>query len=114
MSKDENNFFQLEGESDWQEVAPGIQRKLFGYNENLMLVKVRFDKGAVGTLHHHIHSQASYVESGKFELTIGGEKKILGKGDGYFVPPNLEHGCVCLEEGMLIDVFNPAREDFIQ
>jgi len=108
-----NHLFQIDSGSGWQDAGPGIRRQVFGYNDNLMLVKVRFEKGAVGTLHHHVHSQASYVESGKFELTIGEEKKILQKGDGYFVPPNLEHGCICLEEGMLIDVFNPAREDFI-
>ena len=112
-SKHDNILFQLNGEVEWQDVSPGIKRQIFGYNDKLMLVKVRFEKGAIGTLHHHIHSQASYVESGKFELTIGGEKKILQTGDGYFVPPNIEHGCICLEEGILIDVFNPAREDFI-
>ena len=108
-----NNSFQISSDLEWQDAGAGIMRQVFGYNDNLMLVKVRFEKGAVGTLHRHIHSQASYVESGKFELTIGGEKKVLQKGDGYFVPPNVEHGCVCLEEGVLIDVFNPVREDLI-
>jgi quercetin dioxygenase-like cupin family protein len=105
--------FQISEEVEWQDAAPGIQRQVFGYNESLMLVKVRFEGGAIGTMHQHPHSQASYVESGRFELTIGEEKKILSKGNGYFVPPNVPHGCTCLEAGILIDVFNPLREDFI-
>ena len=37
-----------------------------------MVVKVKFEKGAVGAVHHHVHSQVTYVESGKFEFTING------------------------------------------
>ena len=35
-------------------------------------------------------------------------------GEGYFVAPNLAHGCVCLEAGVLIDTFSPMREDFLK
>ena len=35
-------------------------------------------------------------------------------GDGYYVAPNLPHGCVCLEAGVLIDTFTPMREDFLK
>jgi hypothetical protein len=31
------------------------------YNDTLMLVKVDFEKGAIGTRHHHPHLQISYV-----------------------------------------------------
>ena len=36
-------------------------------NESMMIVKVGFDQHAIGTLHHHPHTQASYVSKGKFE-----------------------------------------------
>ena len=71
-------------------------------------------KGAVGTMHEHYHSQATYVASGKFELTIGEEKRILEAGDGYYVAPDVLHGCVCLEAGILIDTFSPMRADFLK
>jgi len=35
-----------------------------GYDGQLMMVKVEFEKGAVGTLHEHYHSQATYVADG--------------------------------------------------
>jgi quercetin dioxygenase-like cupin family protein len=78
-----------------------------------MLVKAKFEAGAVGTLHEHYHSQVTYVESGVFEMTIGEEKRTIRKGDGYYVPPHVTHGCVCREPGVLIDVFSPHREDFL-
>ena len=59
------------------------------------------------------HSQATYVVSGKFELTIGDKKEILSAGDGYYVAPDELHGCVCLEAGILIDTFSPVRADFL-
>lgn len=40
-----------------------------------MLVKAKFEKNAVGTLHQHHHSKVTYVESGVFEITIGEEKR---------------------------------------
>ena len=91
----------------------GVVRQIMGYDGQLMIVKVKFAKGAVGAQHKHYHSQATYVASGKFELNIGGEVKVLGAGDGYYVAPDQLHGCVCLEEGILIDTFSPHRADFI-
>lgn len=77
-----------------------------------MVVKVKFEKGAVGYVHDHFHSQGTYVASGKFRITINERIEILKQGDGFFVPPNAKHGAKCLEAGMLIDVFSPVREDF--
>ena len=97
----------------WENPAPGVRRQIMAYDGQLMMVKVSFDKGAVGSMHEHYHSQATYVASGKFELTIDGEKRILKAGDGYYVAPDELHGCVCLEPGILIDTFSPVRADFL-
>jgi quercetin dioxygenase-like cupin family protein len=78
-----------------------------------MMVKVKFEKGAVGTPHTHYHSQGTYVACGKFEVTIGGEQRVLQTGDGYYVSPDEIHGCVCLKAGVLIDTFSPMRQDFL-
>lgn len=102
------------GESTpWEEVGPGLKRQMMGYDGKIMLVKVLFDTGAVGQLHKHYHSQVTYVESGEFEMTIGEEVKTIKGGDSYYIPPHVMHGCVCTKPGILIDVFSPAREDFL-
>jgi quercetin dioxygenase-like cupin family protein len=100
-------------ETPWEEVGPGLKRQMMGYDGKIMLVKVQFEVGAVGQLHKHYHSQVTYVESGEFEMTIGDEKKIIKGGDSYYIPPHVMHGCVCTKPGVLIDVFSPAREDFL-
>jgi quercetin dioxygenase-like cupin family protein len=105
--------FQIATKIPWEDLGNGIQRQLFGYDETIMMVKVKFKKGAVGDVHSHPHAQVSYVESGAFEMTIGDDKKVIKTGDGFYVHPNILHGTVCLEPGILIDVFSPQREDFL-
>ncbi len=97
----------------WEITGPGVKRKIMAWDEKLMVVKVQFEKGAIGNLHKHPHSQITHVESGSFEVEIGKEKKILTSGDAFYIPTNSMHGAVCLEAGVLIDVFSPMREDFI-
>ncbi|MFI3323114.1 MAG: cupin domain-containing protein [Rikenellaceae bacterium] len=106
--------FLLESELKWENPGPGITRQIMGYDGQIMLVKVLFEKGAIGTVHEHFHSQSTYVVSGKFETMINGEKKILQAGDGFYIEPDAPHGAVCLEPGILIDVFSPMREDFLK
>lgn len=100
-------------EIKWEQLGDGVERKILGYDDQLMMVLVRFEKGAVGSLHHHVHRQVSYVASGEFEVTINGNKKILKQGDSFFVTPDLVHGVVALQQGSLVDIFTPAREDFL-
>jgi quercetin dioxygenase-like cupin family protein len=100
-------------EIPWEEVGHGLRRKIMSYDENLMLVKAEFQKDAIGTVHQHYHSQITYVESGVFEVEINGQKKVLQAGDVFYVQPHAPHGAVCLEAGVLIDVFSPMREDFV-
>ena len=112
--KQKSDTFLVASDIEWDYVGDGVVRQIMGYDENLMTVKVKCTKGAIGPLHHHPHTQTTYVASGCFEVTIGQEKKVLRAGDGYYVAPNLEHGCVCLEAGVLIDTFTPMREDFLK
>lgn len=108
-----SQYFQREEEIIWEHADEGIQRQIFGYDDRVMMVKVKFEKDAVGTVHQHPHTQVSYVESGVFEITINEEPQVLRKGDGFYVPPNTLHGARCLEAGVLIDVFSPHRADFL-
>jgi quercetin dioxygenase-like cupin family protein len=105
--------FVKSAEIELQEVAPGVKRKILSYDKNLMMVRVEFEKDAIGSLHQHPHIQMTNVESGSFEVEIDGVKNILNAGDVFYVHSNLIHGVVCLEKGVLIDVFNPMREDFV-
>jgi quercetin dioxygenase-like cupin family protein len=113
METKSNSPFIEDDSLEWEKVDEFISRKIMGYDDKLMTVKVAFKKGGVGALHHHHHSQTSYVASGSFEITIGGETRVLKEGDVYYVPSNISHGAVALEDGVLIDSFSPMRADFL-
>jgi len=111
--KNQSEIFIKTEPIEWEQVAPGMKRKFMGFDDEIMMVKVHFDKGGIGARHEHKHSQTTYVVSGKFEVTVGDKTEILNGGDGFYIPPHIEHGALCLEEGILIDVFSPVREDFL-
>ncbi|MEE3493470.1 MAG: cupin domain-containing protein, partial [Ruminococcus sp.] len=49
----------------------GVIRRVLAYSDDVMVVENVFEKGAVGALHSHPHTQITYVKSGKFAFTIG-------------------------------------------
>lgn len=106
--------FMFEAQTPWEQTSDkGVVRQIMGYNGTMMMVKVKFEKGAEGAAHAHYHTQVTYVASGKFEFTIGGETKVVSAGDALYMEPDVKHGCKCLEAGVLIDCFSPMRETFL-
>lgn len=113
IMKQESANFQFENGIKWQDLGGGVRRQIMGYNDNIMMVKVMFETGAIGAPHVHPHSQVTYVASGVFKFMTDGETQIVRAGDGVYMKPDVMHGCECLEAGILIDTFNPLREDFL-
>ncbi|KJF71574.1 cupin domain-containing protein [Agrobacterium arsenijevicii] len=91
----------------------GVERTVLSEAPELMVVSFRFITGAEGRLHSHPHVQSTYVASGRFRFYRDDEAYDLEKGDSLIIPGDVEHGCICLEEGELIDCFTPRRDDFL-
>ena len=109
--KDEQWVFykDIEGVS----ASPGVVRKVLAYCDTLMCVENCFETGAVGAMHSHPHTQITYVAEGRFSFTIGDEVREVSRGDTLCKQNGVKHGCTCLEKGILVDFFNPMREDFV-
>ncbi len=105
--------FLLDESQKWEVVGKGVKRKIMGYDDKIMLVKVFFDEGAIGYEHEHYHSQVTYCIDGEWEFTIDGVTQTVKDGDSVYIPPNVLHGAKCIKSGILIDVFSPIREDFM-
>ena len=112
--KTKSKKFLLETETQWEPLGDGVRRQILGYDGQLMMVKVEFEKGAVGKTHAHYHSQTTYVASGVFEFYINGETQVVKVGDGMYMEPDAPHGVTCIEAGVLIDIFSPMRQDFLK
>ena len=107
-------MFTFYNETEKIELGGGVSRRILAHDSAMMAVEVSFDEGAVGTIHSHPHVQISYVLEGEFEATVGGETKIIKKGDTYYTAPDVLHGVKCLSAGKLLDIFTPEREDFLK
>jgi len=94
-------------------MAPGVSRRVLSHTSELMLVEVTFASGAVVPAHSHPHQQISYIKSGRFSFTNNGEEVVADPSDSLVFPSNVEHGVTCLENGVVLDCFTPAREDFL-
>lgn len=94
--------------------APGVTRRVLAERPEVMLVSFGFaHPGAEGALHSHPHVQATFVRAGRFRFRLGARSFEVGPGDSFVVPSGVEHGCLCLEPGELIDTFVPRRDDFL-
>lgn len=111
--KTHSEVFMFEKDLPWEPAGENVTRQVLGYDGQVTMVKVKFEKGSVGTPHTHYHTQVTYVVSGKFEFTVDGKTKIVSAGDAIYMEPDVLHGCVCLEAGVLIDCFTPMRADYI-
>ena len=94
--------------------GPGIERQMV-VGENLMICRFRFAPLLVTPEHTHPHEQMSMVVSGRVRFFIEGAERIALPGDVLHFPPNCLHGATIMdEEVVLIDIFTPVREDFLE
>jgi len=93
----------------------GAQRRVLSYGGRLMLVHFTFDAGITSLKHSHPHEQVGYVVSGEIDFIMEGCEPVrLHAGGSYYVPPNIKHNIVTYAPTVLIDVFTPRRDDFMQ
>ena len=93
---------------------PGLTRRILAYNDKLLLVEHRMDKGWVGSVHSHPHEQIVYVIRGHLKVTCGEKRFEVRAGDSFLVHGGAEHGASAVEESVVVDVFTPCREDYVE
>ncbi len=97
-----------------KELAPGVEARL-AWGENIMLSFVELGPGGLVPPHSHPHEQGGLCLEGAMEFTIGGETRIIRKGQGWMIPGGVVHAVRALESGCLaLDIFSPPREDYKQ
>ena len=92
---------------------PGMQRRILAHNERLMLVEHHMEPGWVGTRHAHPHDQLVYVLAGRLEFCCGEDRFEVAAGDSFVVRGGMEHEARAHEASVVLDVFTPVREDYL-
>ena len=97
-----------------EKIAEGIERQML-IGQNIMMCRLKFDPFVVTAAHSHPHEQMTLVARGKAKFIIGTDERIVSAGDVLHFPSNSWHGATMLdEEVVLIDIFSPIREDFLE
>ena len=94
------------------EALKGIFRRTLVYDENLMLCHFFLKKGSEVPMHTHKEYQIGYDIRGKVKFKTESEEFIATEGESYLFNSNIKHGAILLEDSEIIDIFNPAREDY--
>jgi quercetin dioxygenase-like cupin family protein len=97
-----------------ERVADGIERQMV-VGGKLMICRLKIQPRVVTPVHTHEHEQVTMVERGRVLYIIDGVERVCAPGDVLLFPPHLPHGATMLdEEVVLVDIFTPRREDFLQ
>ncbi len=90
----------------------GIYRRTLVYDNNLMLCHFTLKENAEIPIHSHKEHQIGYIIKGKLKFLTENREFVAKEGDSYIFDSNEKHGAIILEDSEVIDVFNPAREDY--
>ena len=63
--------------------------------------------------HAHPYEQTGYLVKGHIVLRIGEMEFDTTPGDSWCIPMNVTHGARILEDATAIEVFSPARSDYL-
>jgi len=97
----------------YTQVQPGVRLKTLTYGKRTLFTEFRLTKGKVLPKHSHPHEQTGYLVSGAIRLTIGAETFDVKPGDCWCIEGNVEHGAEILADSVAIEVFSPARSDYL-
>lgn len=85
------------------------------HGEHLTLAVVELDADMDLPEHHHPNEQLGLVLQGSVELRVGGETRTLGPGETWrFAPDDPHAGRAGPEGAVIVDVFSPPREDWLE
>lgn len=109
----EGSFFKWD-DQDPIEILPGLLfQPILG--DRLMANFVSFEPNVVAPVHWHDEEQMSIVIHGEFEFEVGGQKKIVKRGEAVLIPPNVPHGARTYDSKCLeLDIFNPPRHGLLE
>ena len=104
--------FYYYSEANEAEPVPGVRRRMISCGDQAQIIEFCLPKGTVFPLHSHPAEQTSFVSRGRLRVVVGEEESILCSGDGYSVPPGVEHETMAMEDCVIVDVFSPPREEY--
>jgi quercetin dioxygenase-like cupin family protein len=105
------SYFHQLGKLEARELLPGFRARLI-HTDRLTVAHFEVLAGSILPEHQHPHEQVTNLISGRFEMTVNGQTTIAEAGTVITIPPHAVHSGRALTDCQIIDVFQPAREDY--
>ena len=107
-------MFYKASDDNFIRVLDGINIKTLVYGDKMLFSEFHMEKGSKVPMHSHPQEQTGRLISGKIILTVGNEKMEMSPGDAWIVPSNIEHCAEVSENSIVVEIFSPIREDYLQ
>ena len=95
-----------------ESLNPKIEREMV-VGDQIMLARVLIKKDGHVPLHHHVNEQMTYILEGALKFAIDGKEIVVKAGEVLCIPSNMPHEAWALEDTVVLDVFNPPRQDWL-
>jgi quercetin dioxygenase-like cupin family protein len=106
-------MFYKKDDSGYKKALDGVHYKSMALGEKTHILEFHLDKGSTIPNHSHPHEQTGYMVSGRMLFHIGGETFDAQTGDSWNIAGNVEHSVDVFEDAVVIEVFSPARQDYL-
>jgi quercetin dioxygenase-like cupin family protein len=106
-------MFYRQGSGEYRQLLAGVQLKTVAHGQRTLMGKFKLSKDAQIPSHSHPHEQTGVLISGILRFKIGDEDIEARPGDCWCIPGGVEHSVLVLEEAVVVEVFSPVREDYL-
>jgi quercetin dioxygenase-like cupin family protein len=101
----------------WDEIEPeqinaSIARQYIT-GDRVTIARFALKRGGIVPRHSHENEQVSVVLSGALLFKIDGRETKVQTGEVMQIPGNVAHEVEVLEDTLVMDVFSPVRQDWI-
>ena len=101
----------------WSDVAPeqinpAVVRQYITA-DRVTIARFELKRGGVVPRHAHENEQVSVVLSGALLFRIDGREITVKGGEAMQIPGNVPHEVEVVEDALVMDVFSPIRQDWI-
>jgi quercetin dioxygenase-like cupin family protein len=91
----------------------GVDFVVLSHGPDTMITKMLYKKEDNVPFHKHPNEQSGYVISGRYRIQFGDCNRVIGSGDTYSIPKNIEHKIEIIDPGEVVDFFSPPRAHYL-
>jgi len=95
-----------------EQINASISRQ-FITGDRVTVARFELKRGGVVPTHAHENEQVSFVLDGALKFRIDGREIVVRGGEVLQIPGGVAHEVEVLEDTLVVDVFSPIRQDWI-